>query len=370
MTNHTNDLHATSFDTIVIGGGQTGLTVGYELAQRGIDFVILDANARVGDAWRKRWDSLLLFTPARYCGLPGMKFPAKGDAYITKDEIADYLETYAETFRLPVRPNARVRRLGHDGESYVAEVNGASLRAANVVVAMADYQVPNVPDFAPDLDPDIVQMHSSQYKRPSQLADGPALVVGLGTSGADIGLELAKDRETYIAGTPGTVIPFRIEPWIGRNILVRLVRFMATRVINTSTPIGRKLRPKMIGHNGTPIVRVKPHDLVDAGAHRVGRVTGVKDGKPEIDDGSTLDVANVVWCTGFRAGFDWIDLPVFDESGAPIHERGIVTDQPGMYFCGLFFLHALWSETLTAMPIDAKYIADHLERHRQPVAAR
>lgn len=354
-------------DTIVIGGGQTGLTVGYELAQRGVDFVILDANERVGDAWRKRWDSLLLFTPARYNGLPGMRFPAKADQYISKDELATFLERYAEVNDLPVRSSTRVTRLRFDGETYVAEAAGRELRSANVVVAMADYQAPNVPDFAPDLDPDIVQMHSTQYKRPSQLADGTVLVVGLGNSGADIGLELTKTHTTYISGKPGAVIPFHIEPWFGRNIGVRLVRFAAVKVLNTSTPIGRRLRPKMMEHSAAPLVRVKPADLVNAGARRVERVTGVEDGLPVLADGTLLDVANVIWCTGFRSEFDWIDLPVFDDQGRPVHDRGIVPGQPGLYFCGLGFLHALWSETLSGMPIDARYVVDHLASMRQEV---
>jgi putative flavoprotein involved in K+ transport len=364
MTDASHEPRTEYFDTIVIGGGQTGLTVGYELAQRDVDFVILDANERVGDAWRKRWDSLLLFTPARYNGLPGMPFPAKGDTFITKDEIATYLERYAAVNDLPVRSNTKVTRVSHDGKTYIVAAGDRESRSASVVVAMANYQVPHVPDFAPDLAPDIVQMHSAQYHRPSQLADGPVLVVGLGNSGADIGLELAHDRETYIAGTPGPVVPFRIEPWLGRNVGVRLIRFMAVKVLNTRTPIGRKARPKMMQHTGGPIIRVKPNDLVEAGAHRVPRVTGVKDGRPMLADGTVLDVKNVVWCTGFRTGFDWIDLPIFDDTGAPTHERGVVTSQPGLYFCGLFFLHALWSETLTGMPIDARYIAEHVAATR------
>jgi len=360
----TPDLHHVPteyFDTIVIGGGQTGLTVGYELKRRGIDFVILDAAERIGDVWRKRWDSLVLFIPARYAGLPGMPYPADPEAYIGKDDLAAYLERYAEVNDLPVRSRTRVTRLGHDGESYVVEAGERTLRSTNVVVAMANYQVPKVPPFAPDLDPDIVQMHSSQYHRPSDLADGPALVVGMGNSGADIGLELARDRTTYVSGEPAGVIPFRIEPWFGRKIGVRLVRFGAIKVLNTSTPIGRRARARMLAHHtAAPLVRVNPKDIVAAGGTRVARVTGVREGRPELADGSVLDVANVVWCTGFKPGFDWIDLPVFDENGNPIHERGIVESHPGLYFCGLFFLHALWSETLSGMPIDAAYVVDHL----------
>lgn len=348
------------FDTVVIGGGQTGLTIGYELRQRGRDFVILDGSERVGDPWRKRWDSLLLFTPARDAALPGLPYPAKGDSFLGKDAIADYMEEYARHHDLPVRSGARVTRLGFEDGSYVIEAGDISLTADNVVVAMTDFQVPSVPGFAPDLDPDIVQMHSSRYKNPSQLQDGPVLVVGMGNSGADIGLEVAKTHRTYVAGKETAHIPFRIETWFARNVLVRVVKFVMMRVLSTSTPIGRKARPKMLG-KASPLVRVKPKDI-EAVAERVGRVTGVRDGKPVVDDGRSLDVANVIWCTGFRPGFDWIDLPVFGEDGRPVHERGVVPEQPGLYFCGLFFLHSVWSENLAGMKVDARHIADHLAK--------
>ncbi len=355
-------------DTVVIGGGQTGLTIGHELRQRGCDFVILDANERIGDAWRNRWDSLLLFTPARYNGLPGLAFPGKPDEFIGKDDLAAYLELYAEAHDLPVMSGTRVTRVSHDGAEYLVEADGLQLRSANVIVAMANYQAPKVPDFAPDIDPRIFQMHSNSYRRPSQLNDGPALVVGLGNSGADIGLELASTRTTYVSGRPNAVIPFRIEPWLGRNVGVRLVRWLAVRLLSTATPIGRKARPKIMSQSGAPLVRVKPRDLVAAGARRVERVTGVFDGKPQLADGTVLDVANIIWCTGFKPGFDWIDLPVFDDEGRPTHERGIVAGQPGFYFCGLFFQHSLWSETLSGMPIDAVHVVDHLVIERPALA--
>ena len=345
-------------DTIVIGGGQTGLTVGHELAKRGRDFVILDASERVGDGWRKRWDSLLVFTPARYNGLPGMKFPAKGDTFVGKDAVADFLESYANAQDLPVYLNRRVTRLAHDGDRYTIEVDGMTLYSETVVVAMADYQVPKIPAFAPDLDYNIVQLHSGKYRNPAQLIEGPVLVVGMGNSGADIGLEVAKTHETYIAGKESSHIPFRIEPWFGRNVMVRLVRFMMVNVLNTSTPIGRKVRPKFLSE-AAPLVRVKPKDL-EAVAERVGRVVGVDHGKPVLDDGRVLDVANVIWCTGFGAGFSWIDLPVFDGTGHVRHVRGVVPEQPGLYFCGLNFLHSVWSETLTGVVRDARHVVDHL----------
>jgi putative flavoprotein involved in K+ transport len=349
-------------DTVVIGGGQTGLTVGYELAERDREFVILDAGDRVGDPWRARWDSLLLFTPARYNGLPGLDFPARGGTFVSKDTVAEYLEEYARHHNLPVRSGTRVTRLTHDGSRYVTESAGVTITSDNVVVAMADFQVPRVPDFAPDLDPDIVQMHSTKYRNPSQLQEGPVLIVGMGNSGADIGMEVSRIHETYIAGKETAHIPFRIDNWLGRNVLTRLVRFVMVRVLSTSTPIGRKAKPKMMG-KAAPLVRVKPKDL-EAVAKRVGRVVGVNQGKPVLDDGSVLDVANVIWCTGFRPGFDWIELPVFDPEGHPEQARGVVSSHPGLYFCGLFFLHSVWSENFVGMKIDAKYIADHLARTR------
>ncbi len=360
---------AEHFDTVVIGGGQTGLTTGHLLTEKGVDFVILDASARVGDVWRNRWDSLRLFTPARYSGLPGMKFPADGGHYVTKDEVAEYLERYASEMRLPVRSSTRVERLWHDGVAYVVDTSRGRVTSDNVVVAMADTQVPKVPHFAPDLDPSIVQLHSSAYRSPAQLQEGPVLVVGFGNSGADIGLELAKSHSLFISGEPTAVIPFRIESWFGREIGVRLVRFGAVHVLNGGNPIGRKVLPKL-ATKAAPVVRAWPDDLVAEGAERVPRVTAVIEGKPVLADGRRLDVANVVWCTGFRPGFEWIDLPVLD-GGHPRHRRGVVEEQPGLYFCGLDFQYSLWSETLPGMPRDARHVIGHLttrNRRAVPVA--
>ena len=361
-----SDTESIVLDTIVIGGGQAGLTVGYHLKARGLDFIILDAGARVGDAWRKRWDSLRLFTQSRMNGLPGMPYPGSGEAFIGKDEIADYLEDYAQTMELPVRLGVRVEHVGRSGDGYSVLAGGETYRARNVVVAMADYQVPKVPDFAPDLNPDIVQMHSTQYRNPAQLRSGPTLVVGLGNSGADIAYEIAQHQPTLVSGTESSAIPFRLESWFGRTIGTRLVRLAMVRILNTSTPMGRKVRPKML-EEASPLVRVRPKELAAVGAERVDRIGSVVDGLPVTESGRSLDVANVVWCTGFSPGFSWIDLPIFDEKGRPRHERGVVQDSPGLYFVGLFFLHAVWSETVTGMQADAKYAVAHLASRRAKV---
>ena len=350
-------------DVVVVGGGQAGLTVGYHLQQKGIDFVILDGSERVGDAWRHRWDSLRLFTQARMNGLPGMPYPGPGGEFIGKDDVADYLEQYAEKMQLPVHNSTRVTRLSRDDYGYVVETADATYRARQVVVAMAGYQKPKVPPFAPDLDPDIYQIHTVQYRNPQQLKPGSVLVVGMGNSGADIAFDVAATHDVTIAGNPTAAIPFKLESWFGRTIGTRLVRFVMVKVLNTSTPMGRKARPKML-NKAAPLVRVRPQELAKAGVKRVGHITDVVDGYPVAEDGTTLRVDNVIWCTGYRPGFEWIDLPVLDDAGKPIQTRGIVADQPGLYFVGLFWLHSVWSETLPGMQIDAKYVVDHLAAHR------
>ena len=345
--------------TVVIGGGQAGLSVGYHLAKRGIPFVILDAHPRVGDAWRNRWDSLRLFTPSRYAGLPGFPFPGRGDAFLTKDEVADYLESYAQRFHLPVKNGVKVDSLSKEGQRFVTTAGDLRFESANVVVAMANYQVPRVPDFARELDPAVVQLHSHDYRNPSQLRDGGVLVVGVGNSGADIGLEVAQSHPTWMSGKESGHIPFRIETFLASNFLVRLVRFVGHHVLTVSTPIGRKVRPKLLS-KAAPLVRVKPQDLIDAGIERVPRVVGVRSGRPLLANDRTLDVNNVIWCTGYHPGFAWIKMPIFGEDGRPVHERGIVHGMPGMYFVGLHFLYAMSSASLVGVSRDAERVVKAL----------
>lgn len=349
----------TSIDTVVIGGGQAGLSVGYHMARQGRSFVILDANQRVGDSWRNRWDSLTLFTPARFNGLPGMDFPGPRDKFITKDEMGDFLEEYAARFELPVRSGRTVDRLSRLGDRLLVSAGDESFEANNVVVAMGNCQAPWVPPFANELDPRIVQMHSKDYRNTSQLADGSVLVVGGGNSAADIAIEVVQERPTWMAGKESAHVPFRIETFVARHLLVSIVRFVGHHVLSVRTPIGRKVRPKMLTL-AAPLVRVKPKDLIAAGVQRVPRVVGVRDGLPLLDDGQTLDVANVVWCTGFRPGFSWIDLPILGDRQEPAHERGLVPSVPGLYFVGLHFLYSLTSETITGVQRDAKRIAKQI----------
>jgi putative flavoprotein involved in K+ transport len=347
-------------ETVVVGGGQAGLSVGYHLARRGRPFLILDAHQRVGDAWRNRWDSLRLFTPARYSGLAGMPFPAADFSFPTKDEMADYLEAYAARFRLPVRTGVTVDRLWRADGRFVVAAGERRWEAANVVVAMADYQRPRVPAFAPELDPGIVQLHAIDYRNPDQLRDGDVLVVGAGNSGAEIALELAPRHRTWLSGRDVGQVPFRIDSAAARLLLLRLVfRLVFFRVLTTDTPLGRRARPKLTSH-GLPLVRTRQRDLAAARIQRVARVVGVRDGLPLLADGRVAEVANVIWCTGFDPGFSWIDLPVVGDRGAP-HQRGVVTSQPGLYFVGLHFLYAASSATIHGVGRDAEHIVQTIE---------
>ena len=343
-------------DTLVIGGGQAGLSVGYHLARRDLPFLILDAADRIGDSWRERWDSLRLFTPARFNGLDGMPFPAEPGYFPTKDEMADYLEAYAARFDLPVQNNARVRRLTRENGRFVVLAGDARFEADHVVVAMSNYQQPRVPDFAGGLDAGIRQLHSADYRSPNQLADGPVLLAGAGNSGADIAMDLAPRHTVLMSGPDVGHIPFRIERGLGQHLLGPFVlRVMFHRVLTVRTPLGRKVRPEKLT-KGVSLVRVKPKDLARAGVERVPRTTGTKNGLPVLEDGRVLEPANVIWCTGFHAGFDWIDLPVHGEK-EPLHKSGVVESQPGLYFVGLSFLHSVSSAMIHGVGRDAARIA-------------
>ena len=347
-----------SFDTIVIGGGQAGLSVGYYLKKHGCRFVVLDANDHIGGSWRTRtWESLRLFTPARYDGLPGWPFPAPGWSYPTARETADYLDAYADRFELPVRTGMAVEALTKEGETYVARCNGRSFEAANVVVATGFYGKPAVPDFARDLDSRVVQMHSSEYRGPAQLEPGGVLLVGAGNSGADIALELAADHQVWLSGRDKGEVPIRIESRKARFILP-VLWFIASHILTVRTPLGRKVRPHVL-ENGAPLIRVKSHDLRAAGVERVPKTVGVRDGLPLLEDGRVLDVANVIWCTGFRQDLGWLDVPAFGDDSRPLHERGVATE-PGLYFVGLDFLYAFTSENVGGVGRDARRIVRHI----------
>jgi len=345
------------YAVLVIGGGQAGLATGYYLSKAGVRFLILDASERIGDSWRSRWDSLRLFTPCKYSSLPGLAFPAPQHSFPTKDEMADYLEQYARHFRLPVRSGVRVDALWREDVIYKVRSGNEIFEAAHVVVAMSNYQHPKIPALAKELDNQITQLHSSAYKNPSQLQPGPVLIVGAGNSGAEIAMELCKTHEVWLAGRDTGHVPFEITNRnVQRFIMPFLFRFIFHRLLTTNTIMGRKARAKMISQ-GAPLIRQKPKQLLGAGIKRVPRLKGVKEGKPLLQNDEIAEVKNVIWCTGFYPRFSWIDLPVFKDE-EPVQERGVVTNEPGLYFVGLHFLFAFSSSMIQGVGRDAKYVAE------------
>ena len=288
-----------------------------------------------------------------------MPFPAPPHSYPTKDEVADYLEAYAARFQLQVRKGVKVDKVSKHGDRFVVEAGNLRFEADNVVVATGAYHGPRVPTFASELDPDIVQLHSSEYRRPSQLREGGVLVVGAGNSGAEIALEASRSHRTYLSGRHPGSEPTRAGS-VADRLVTPLIWFIFSHVLTVNTSMGRKMASELRSH-GLPLAQVKPADLLAAGVERIfARTVGVRDGLPLLDDGRVLNVANVIWCTGFQSDFGWVALPIFDDDGEPKHERGVVATEPGLYFVGLFFQSALTSSLVGGVGRDAAYVADQI----------
>lgn len=358
-------------ETLVVGAGQAGLATAYHLQRLGRECLVVEANERVGDNWRSHYDSLRLYTPARFCGLPGLAFPGDPWSFPGKDDVADYLEQYALQLELPVRTGTRVTRLARgEGTGFVATVGADTLTCDDVVVATGTFgRAPYVPDAAVGLDPRIRQLHSSEYARPAQLAPGVTLVVGASHSGCDIAYEVAAERPTILVGRDTGQIPVSWDSPRLRLVLPVMI-FMWRHVLTRRTPIGRRVM-RHVREHGAPMVRVKREHLAARGVERIeGRVVGATEGRPRLDDGRVLDVANVVWCTGFHQVFDWIDLPVLGEDGWPTEYRGVVETEPGLYFCGLAFQYSMSSTVLPGVGRDAEFLARRIvarERGKIPV---
>ena len=348
---------------MVIGGSQSGLAVGYYLKQRGLSFVILDEHDRIGDAWRKRWDSLRLFTPGRYDGLPGMPFPGSPSSYPTKDEAADYLEAYAREFELPVRTGVKAGRLSRAGDRFAVTCGEQTLFADNVVVATGAFNTPRIPSFARELSESVVQFHSKDYRNPSQIQKGPVLVVGAGNSGAEIAIELAPHHKTWLSGPDTGQEPARAGSALDR-LFTPFMWFVATQ-LTVRTTLGRKLRDHFTDPpRGIPLGRVRRKDFAAAGIERVPRVIEVRNGYPVLENGRVLQVSNVIWCTGYAPDYGWIDLPLRTRNGLPLHDRGIAESCPGLYFVGLLFLYSLSSALLGGVGRDARHIVEHIASTR------
>jgi len=351
--------------TVIIGAGQAGLATAYFLSRAGHDCVVLERHAHVGDQWRQRYDSLVLNTPARNSGLPGHPIAGRGGAYPTARQLADHHQAYVDRFGLSVSCGVTVQSVEQraDGRWLVATDQG-TYQAENVVVATGGETHPKLPDLVNRIDPGIRQLHSSEYHNPEQLLPGPVLVVGIGQSGADIALELARaGREVHASGTVRHEIPVDIESFKGRTGF-RVLWFVWNHVLTERTRPGRKVKAGIrSGGLHAPLVRVKRRHLDDAGVRRTDeRTTDVVDGKPTLADGRVLDVANVVWCTGYRQDFSFIHPSAVGDDGWPRDVGGVMEDLPGLFFMGLLFQRGFYSMLVGGAGRDAKYIAGRILR--------
>jgi putative flavoprotein involved in K+ transport len=348
-------------DAVVVGGGQAGLAIGYFLRRHGVDFTILEAEAEPAAAWRARWDSLKLFTPARYSSLPGLPFPGEPDSYPTRDDVVAYLTEYARRFELPVEFGRRVRSVRRTDGSYLVELDDRTYEADQVVAATGPFQVPFVPSIAERLDPEVVQLHSTEYRRPQDLPGGPALVVGGGNTGFQIAEELSASREVHLSiGSRQTPLPQRI---LGRDLFWYLQTAGLIRK-TTASRIGRRLegRDTLIGSRPRTLRRRHGVRLHGRAVDAAGRTVS-------FGDGATLDAGTVIWATGFRVDHSWIQAPVFDASGRVVHRRG-VTESPGLYFLGLSWLHTRGSALIGWVKDDAEYLARQIAASRRSAKAR
>ena len=343
-------------EVVVIGAGQAGLTMGHYLAGQGRRFVILERSDSVASAWRERWESLTLFTPRRYSALPGLPFSGDPDGYPTRGDVIEYLERYAETFKLPIEFNSNVRRLSSQDGRFVVDVDGRTITADQVVVSTGPFQTPYVPEVAEDLDPEVWQAHSTGYRRPGDVPEGTVLVVGGGNTGFQIAKELSSAHTVILSvGSRQKPLPQRLA---GRDLFWWLTK---TRLIHKTVDsrLGQRLKDRdtLIGSSPREIKRRYAVELKARATAASGRVV-------RFEDESEVEVDAVIWATGYRPDYSWIDLPIFVSDGRLRHRRG-VSDEPGLYFLGLTWQHTRGSALIGWVKEDAEFIAARIAAYQE-----
>lgn len=351
---------AKQYDVIIIGAGQAGLAIAFYLQRANLNFILIDAHSKVGDSWRKRWDSLVLFSPVDYNHLPGMPFPRKSNEFPTKDEMAHYLDSYVKHYRFPIRLNEKVYEVIRDQRLFTIKTTKGVYKTHQVVVATGAFQTPFVPPFAKNAVKAVFQIHSSSYTNPSQITDDPALVVGTGNSGVQIALELARTRPVLLSGPEPRSVPRQI---LGKDLYWWYYALGISNITKYSL-LGRL----MMGNEkkkGEPIIgnalnRLKSFPNV----HRMPHVVGVEGMTVLFRGGLRVKVKNIIWCTGFQNNYPWIKLDVFCQDGRPIEQRGVVRKIPGLYFIGLNWLYRMNSGQVGGVGRDARFLAQVIRKHK------
>lgn len=341
------------YDVIIVGAGQAGLAMGYYLKKRNLSFLILDKASEIGESWKERYDSLTLFTPRAYSSLPGLPLSGDQGKYPNKDEISDYLSDYAKTFSLPIEGNTYIEKLDRIEDALVLSTNRGDYRSKAVVVATGPFQVPTIPKFSNDLSNGILQLHSAEYKNPNQLEEGTTLVVGGGNSGAQIASEIADRRQVYLS--VGHSLRFLPQDLWSKSIFWWFDKLGFLKA-NVNSKLGSFLK-----NMPDPIFGFELKDKIKQGKVTLkAKATLAEGSRVRFEDGSTIEVKNIIWCTGYHTDYSWINLPsIFDHKGLPIHERGM-TSQKGLYFLGMPWQYRRGSAILQGVGMDAKYIANKL----------
>ena len=344
------------FDVIIIGAGQAGLGMGYQLGKAGYRFAIVDERDRPGDNWRARWDSLELFTPRPFAQLPGLALTGIASYYPTKDEVADYLERYREHFDLPVRHGFRVRDVSLDEGTFTVSAETEALRAAAVVVAAGPFNTPYVPPCATALSLGVRQLHSQEYRNPDSVGTGTVLVVGGGNSAAQLAEELsAAGRSVTIASNgPIAFAPRRI---LGMS-LFRVMDLTGMLRADKDAWVSKYARP----YSDT-VIGLGLRKLIKKGAvrHIPHRVEDCVERDVVFADGSREEFDNIVWGTGFRPHYQWLRVDgALDDAGAPRQNRGI-SEVPGLFWLGLPWQSRLNSALVNGVAGDTADLLGHIK---------
>ncbi|WP_375513488.1 flavin-containing monooxygenase [uncultured Nostoc sp.] len=338
-------------DVLIIGAGQAGLAMGYQMIQQNRKFVILEQSPQIAHSWRTRWDSLKLITPNPYNNLPGLAFPQTKNAFPTKEETIAYLELYAKTFELPIRFNEQVTSVKQIPVGFLVESSNITFQAQQIVIASGPYQKPKIPNFATQLPQDVFQIHSSHYRNPQQLQSGDVLVVGSGNSGVQIARELSTTHKVYLSVSKTPHLPRK---FLGRDLCWWMYSLKVTSITKNSR-LGQKLSQRPDAVIGVDIDALAKQN----GIILLERVDSVEGNKIICTNKQSIEVSNIIWATGFQPDYHWIKIPVFDEKGFPVHEQG-VTAVKGLYFVGLRWQQRLNSSLLGGLAPDVSFIASQI----------